>query len=74
MDEGDYYHLAYYKYKTLMSPTIQNVADCTKKIFQTEYGEAKGDLEDYLEDEDDDGALSIAALITSVIFALLIIL
>jgi hypothetical protein len=71
MDEGDYYHLAYYKYKTLMWPKIQNVDKCTKEIFEAEYWEAKEDLDDY---EDDDGAHNVASLMAAAIFALLIIL
>ena len=70
MKEEDYYHLAYYRYKALMWPKIQNFDKCTKEIFASEYWEAKEDLEDY---EDDDGAHSVAPLMAAAIFALLII-
>lgn len=68
-DENNYYNLAYYKYRTEQWYQIQDVDSCTKKVFATEYWEAKEDLDDY-KDDDDDGAFS---LVFTAIAALLLL-
>jgi hypothetical protein len=49
-DDETFSNLQYYMYKTLYWPKIQDVESCTKKVFATEYWEAK---EENDESEDD---------------------